>query len=205
MAGALSAAAVLLTAPAASAQPSTDACAQAQVALQAKLDAYTALGVNLPDPTDARGYELRDLIQAEEAKPAGERDMTLLGSLYDQSDAIVAVLAATQARVEACAGTETTTTTPPPTTTPTTTTPAPTSTPAPSSTPVAGDLDCADFPTRADAQAVYDLDPSDPNRLDANGDGQACENFFDSDESTISEDTVSDGDVPLGSVATGGL
>jgi hypothetical protein len=203
MAGALSAATVLLTTPAASAQPSTDACAQAQVALQIKLDAYTALGVNLPAPTDARDHELRDLIQTEEAKPTGGRDMTLLGSLHDQSDAIGAVLAATKARVEACAGTETTTTTPPATTP--STTPAPTSTPTPASTPPAGDLDCADFPTRADAQAVYDLDPSDPNRLDANGDGQACENFFDADDSTTSEDTVSDGNVPLGSVATGGL
>ncbi|MDL5363737.1 thermonuclease family protein [Halalkalicoccus sp. NIPERK01] len=38
-----------------------------------------------------------------------------------------------------------------------------------------GDLDCSDFETQAQAQAVYDDDPSDPHRLDADGDGVACE------------------------------
>lgn len=37
------------------------------------------------------------------------------------------------------------------------------------------DLDCDDFATQADAQAVYDADPSDPNRLDADDDGIPCE------------------------------
>lgn len=37
------------------------------------------------------------------------------------------------------------------------------------------DLDCADFASQAEAQAVFDRDPSDPNRLDADDDGQACE------------------------------
>ncbi len=37
------------------------------------------------------------------------------------------------------------------------------------------DLDCADFATQAEAQAVYDQDPSDPNGLDADFDGIACE------------------------------
>lgn len=37
------------------------------------------------------------------------------------------------------------------------------------------DLDCADFDTSAEAQAVLKLDPSDPNLLDSDGDGQACE------------------------------
>ena len=40
-----------------------------------------------------------------------------------------------------------------------------------------GDLDCADFDTQAEAQAEYDSDTSDPNDLDANGDGEACEEF----------------------------
>jgi MYXO-CTERM domain-containing protein len=39
----------------------------------------------------------------------------------------------------------------------------------------AGDLDCSDFSTQSQAQAVYNQDPSDPNRLDADGDHIACE------------------------------
>ncbi|MDN5696754.1 MAG: excalibur calcium-binding domain-containing protein [Rubrobacter sp.] len=38
-----------------------------------------------------------------------------------------------------------------------------------------GDLDCEDFATQQQAQAVYDQDPSDPNNLDANNNGLACE------------------------------
>jgi hypothetical protein len=34
---------------------------------------------------------------------------------------------------------------------------------------------CPDFVTQADAQAVYDADRSDPNLLDRDKDGQACE------------------------------
>ena len=37
------------------------------------------------------------------------------------------------------------------------------------------DLDCADFATQEEAQANLDADPSDPNGLDADGDGVACE------------------------------
>ncbi len=40
------------------------------------------------------------------------------------------------------------------------------------------DLDCADFATQAEAQAELDADPSDPNDLDADADGVACEDFF---------------------------
>ena len=36
------------------------------------------------------------------------------------------------------------------------------------------DVDCGDLP-RAEAQAKLDADPSDPNHLDGDGDGQACE------------------------------
>ena len=42
----------------------------------------------------------------------------------------------------------------------------------------AGDLDCADFATREEAQAELESDPSDPNGLDADDDGIACEEFF---------------------------
>jgi Excalibur calcium-binding domain len=37
------------------------------------------------------------------------------------------------------------------------------------------DLDCADFATQEDAQAVLERDASDPNELDADNDGIACE------------------------------
>jgi len=37
------------------------------------------------------------------------------------------------------------------------------------------DLDCDDFATQADAQTELDADPSDPNGLDADSDGIACE------------------------------
>ena len=40
-----------------------------------------------------------------------------------------------------------------------------------------GDRDCPDFDSREEAQAVYDRDPSDPERLDADDDGEACEDF----------------------------
>ena len=38
----------------------------------------------------------------------------------------------------------------------------------------ADDLDCADFQTQEEAQAVLDEDPADPNDLDPNQDGIAC-------------------------------
>lgn len=41
------------------------------------------------------------------------------------------------------------------------------------------DLNCDDFDSQAEAQAVFDSDPSDPNRLDADDDGQACEEYTD--------------------------
>ena len=36
-------------------------------------------------------------------------------------------------------------------------------------------FDCADFATQEEAQAEYDLDPSDPSGLDGDSDGIACE------------------------------
>ena len=39
----------------------------------------------------------------------------------------------------------------------------------------AADLNCDDFEFQEEAQAVYDADPTDPNRLDADNDGIACE------------------------------
>jgi hypothetical protein len=39
------------------------------------------------------------------------------------------------------------------------------------------DLDCSDFQSQAAAQAELDADPSDPNRLDQDDDGVACESL----------------------------
>ena len=39
----------------------------------------------------------------------------------------------------------------------------------------AQDLDCINFQTQAEAQAVYNQNPSDPHGLDQDKDGQACE------------------------------
>src|SRR5215207_6409283 len=39
------------------------------------------------------------------------------------------------------------------------------------------DLDCGDFATQQQAQAVLERNPSDPNRLDTDNDGEACETF----------------------------
>jgi LPXTG-motif cell wall-anchored protein len=41
----------------------------------------------------------------------------------------------------------------------------------------ANDQDCGDFASQAEAQAHLEADPSDPDNLDADDDGQACENF----------------------------
>ena len=41
-----------------------------------------------------------------------------------------------------------------------------------------GDLDCSDFATQAEAQQIYDADPSDPYGLDGyDNDGRACESL----------------------------
>lgn len=46
----------------------------------------------------------------------------------------------------------------------------------PSAEAQSGDpFDCADFDTQEEAQAEYDSDPSDPSGLDADSDGEACE------------------------------
>jgi hypothetical protein len=37
--------------------------------------------------------------------------------------------------------------------------------------------DCGDFDSQQEAQRVLNRDPSDPNRLDADNDGKACEDY----------------------------
>ena len=46
-----------------------------------------------------------------------------------------------------------------------------------SGTAQAADRDCPDFPDQASAQAAYNAVPGDPERLDGDGDGQACEEY----------------------------
>ena len=40
------------------------------------------------------------------------------------------------------------------------------------------DRDCRDFSSQKEAQAAYDSRPGDPERLDADNDGIACESYF---------------------------
>jgi Excalibur calcium-binding domain len=55
----------------------------------------------------------------------------------------------------------------------------------------AADLNCGDFATQAEAQAVLVADPSDPNNLDGNDDGQACEDHTYAPASSTSDQTAS--------------
>ena len=58
-----------------------------------------------------------------------------------------------------------------------------------------GDLNCDDFSTQEEAQAELDRTyPEDPNRLDSDEDGIACETQFDLDDSAPVNDRVRGGD-----------
>jgi len=73
-----------------------------------------------------------------------------------------------------------------------------------SGTAQAADRDCADFPNQAAAQAAYDAVPGDPERLDADGDGIACESLAGGaaeDGTTFGSGQVSTR--PAGAVAAG--
>jgi Excalibur calcium-binding domain len=48
---------------------------------------------------------------------------------------------------------------------------------APAASAQANDQNCSDFPSQAAAQAHLEQDPSDPDNLDADDDGVACEDF----------------------------
>jgi DNA repair exonuclease SbcCD ATPase subunit len=63
--------------------------------------------------------------------------------------------------------------------------------------PVADDVDCGEV-SDDEAQRILDADKSDPNRLDVDGDGIACE-----DDAVLNPPTVNVV-VPSGGVATGG-
>lgn len=49
---------------------------------------------------------------------------------------------------------------------------------APAASAQANDQNCADFASQADAQAHLNADPSDPDNLDGDNDGLACEAFL---------------------------
>ncbi|NIH87487.1 excalibur calcium-binding domain-containing protein [Amycolatopsis granulosa] len=84
----------------------------------------------------------------------------------------------------------------------------PTSSRSPEAPPVtptktgAADLDCADFATQAQAQAVLDADRRDPNHLDADHDGYACESRFGEKKAAGGGTQIKV--KPVGGVATGG-
>lgn len=71
-------------------------------------------------------------------------------------------------------------------------------------TALAADLDCKDFSSQAAAQANLNANPSDPNGLDANHNGVACEDFTYGSASTGSTQvpTVPQGGVPAGDGST---
>jgi excalibur calcium-binding domain-containing protein len=89
-----------------------------------------------------------------------------------------------------------------------TTPPSSTSTPAPTPAPK-DEFDCQDFPLEdgTTAQQLYDRDHNDPNKLDRDGDGVACEinEDFNNDSSNDSNDdgNLSTDDTPSGGVETG--
>lgn len=57
------------------------------------------------------------------------------------------------------------------------------------------DLDCADFASQEAAQAHYNANPSDPDGLDRDNDGYACETFFGYiGDPVVSQPDVDDGD-----------
>lgn len=74
----------------------------------------------------------------------------------------------------------------------------------------AQDLNCDDFTTQEEAQAVLDADPSDPNGLDADDDGIACEDLPSGDTDDGTDDTddgaaeEEDTDAGSGTGTTGG-
>jgi hypothetical protein len=65
----------------------------------------------------------------------------------------------------------------------------------------AEDLDCKDFVNQAAAQAHYDANPSDPDRLDADDDREACENHdYSTSSGSIGASTSRDEPASSGSI-----
>ncbi|NEM07910.1 excalibur calcium-binding domain-containing protein [Geodermatophilus normandii] len=74
-----------------------------------------------------------------------------------------------------------------------------------SGTAQAADRDCPDFPSQAAAQAAYDAVPGDPERLDGDDDGLACEDYAyaPASSTTGTTSTPQVGTRPAGAVAAG--
>jgi hypothetical protein len=211
---ALGAALVLsvVTAPAALAQDTSPSCDEAKkvvVDLQADIDDTAAKEhvkelADLAAAKDARGAAKAEVERLErlikEATDPVEIDR-LNGLLAPAKDALVArrtdvdkaqerldresdrlvglrtrLTAAITERDRVCGGVTTTPTTP----------------------PADNDVDCGEV-TDTEAQRILDADKSDPNRLDVDGDGIACE-----DEFTLNPPTNDVVVTPSGGVATGG-
>ena len=66
------------------------------------------------------------------------------------------------------------------------------------------ELDCASFSSREEAQAELESDPSDPNNLDADDDGQACETF-DYGSGSAQTTGAGDGETTAADAATGSV
>jgi hypothetical protein len=70
----------------------------------------------------------------------------------------------------------------------------------------AADRDCPDFAGQAEAQAAFDAVPGDPERLDGDGDGIACEDYAYPAARTSTGGSTTGGQVstvPAGAVAAG--
>ena len=71
----------------------------------------------------------------------------------------------------------------------------------------ATDRDCPDFASQAEAQAAFDAVPGDPERLDANDNGIACENedyaAAPANSSAAASDSSQVTTRPVGAVAAG--
>ena len=128
------------------------------------------------------------------------------GALRNDNDETAGV----RARLQIAQNQERRACTPPatPTTPPATTTTTP---PPPADNDDPADLDCDDFATPAAAQAALDADPSDPNVLDVDGDGLACETGVNDDPAPVDNDNgLNPGPIvgsvvtPVGGVETGG-
>lgn len=175
--------------------PGTEACQAAEAALADAVVPVIDLAPNVyPDdqvPTaDQVTPELLDLILADPDLGADARE---------QVEAADAAFTARDAACTTPEAPESTTVTPPPA--------VESSTPNVPAAP-APEKDCDDFITRDAAQAALDADRSDPWRLDDDRDGIACELLPPATGGPVGDadefGQVGVGDVPRGSVATGG-
>lgn len=165
-----------------------DAAKVARDAAQRALDDAKAESPVDPQKVANREQKLR---QAEDALTARKADLDKAQERFDSDSQRVAGLRAqvelaVQERDNACS--------------PVTTTPTPTPTPEPEN-----DVDC-DEVSDDEAQRILNADRSDPNNLDADGDGLACEvdETLDPPADTTPDVTVNNNVVtPGGGVASG--